>query len=896
MNGGGFGFSGFSSINGGFGRLSNDKEGFGFSNYNVNSSSIMEFPSSLPRVSFSDQNQPMKSSLPRVSASDQEQPRTSFLPRFSFSDQEQPTSSFLPRFYLSDQEQPGSSSSSSDDDDDNDDNDEQETPSPEKKRRRRRRRRKLEWHPVKSEAEFCPDAIAEYLNTPLSKRRKSVKLSLKVKKHLLYIGWEVRFGHTQTGARMCYISPDGKTYMSLTQVCSEIQDSPPAIEPPLMANPQECKELAVYVPPPPQADSQAIFDYISFCDRKISSDSREKTEAKVKSKEHLLSSGWEFFYAHKKNKRELRYKAPCGKVFYSLLTACKWFAEANGDYLPREDSESRGVTDQSETDNVEVLGTVSQMGKPGFLESRSSSITAQDVEDSDHSGMLVKDSHQSRMLVKESDQSRMLVKDSDESRMLVKDSDLPIKQRLSFSTKRNILSGLIDSNVVLPWAKVQYRKKDGCVLKDGMITQEGIQCNCCQQVYGLSNFEAHANSTYHRPSSYIFLEDGRSLLDCQMEMKSKSDVKVPKTKGCNKQRSPKLPTIHDDICSICLDYGELLLCDACPSSFHASCLGLKELPPGDWFCPSCCCGICHTNQFDRNKNQISDKTVLCCYQCDHLYHVGCLKSNCLLKLDCFPEREWFCNYRCEQIFLGLRRVLGQRVPLGYNDLSWTLLKATKQNDTKENHGRLRAALGVMHECFASLEESGTNRDLVEDIIFSQWSDLNRLNFQGFYTAILERNDEIVTVATIRVHGEKVAEIPLIATLFKHRKLGMCRALMNQLEKKLVELGVQRLVLPALPDAMNTWTGSFGFSVMSKAERQDFVDNTFLNFNGTIMCQKPLLLQSQSLRAEEDDVDGNNIPPASEAFLPEEEIELSGLFYLQQQEGFFSDFDEVKGDI
>nr|GMD61240.1 increased DNA methylation 1-like isoform X1 [Ipomoea batatas] len=806
----------------------------------------MEFPSSLPRVSFSDQNQPMKSSLPRVSASDQEQPRTSFLPRFSLSDQEQPGSS---------------SSSSSSDDDDNDDNDEQETPSPEKKKRRRRRRRKLEWHPVKSEAEFCPEAISEYLNTPLSKRRKSVKLSLRVKKHLLYIGWEVRFGHTQTGARMCYISPDGKTYMSLTQVCSEIQDSVPAIEPPLMANPQECKELAVYVPPPPQADSQAIFDYISFCDRKISSDSREKTEAKVKSKEHLLSSGWEFFYARKKNKRELRYKAPCGKVFYSLLTACKWFAEANGDYLPREDSESRGVTDQSETDNVEVLGTVSQMGKPGFLESRSSSITAQDVEDSDQSGMLVKDSHQSRMLVKESDQSRMLVKDSDESRMLVKDSDLPIKQRLSFSTKRNILSGLIDSNVVLPWAKVQYRKKDGCVLKDGMITREGIQCNCCQQVYGLSNFEAHANSTYHRPSSYIFLEDGRSLLDCQMEMKSKSDVKVPKTKGCNKQRSPKLPTIHDDICSICLDYGELLLCDGCPSSFHASCLGLKIM-------------------------------------------LGVSKATVSLNWTAFPKGNGSATTDVSRyfkspflyIFLGLHRVLGQRVPLGYNDLSWTLLKATKQNDTKENHGRLRAALGVMHECFASLEESGTNRDLVEDIIFSQWSDLNRLNFQGFYTAILERNDEIVTVATIRVHGEKVAEIPLIATLFKHRKLGMCRALMNQLEKKLVELGVQRLVLPALPDAMNTWTGSFGFSVMSKAERQDFVDNTFLNFNGTIMCQKPPLLQSQSLRAEEDDVDGNNIPPASEAFLPEEEIELSGLFYLQQQEGFFSDFDEVKGDI
>ncbi|XP_019161588.1 PREDICTED: increased DNA methylation 1-like [Ipomoea nil] len=190
----------------------------------------------------------------------------------------------------------------------------------------------------------------------------------------------------------------------------------------------------------------------------------------------------------------------------------------------------------------------------------------------------------------------------------------------------------------------------------------------------------------------------------------------------------------------------------------------------------------------------------------------------------------------------------------------------------------------MHQCFASLEETGSNRDLVEDIIFSQWSELNRLNFQGFYTAILERSGEVVTVATLRVHGEKVAEIPLIATLFKHRKLGMCRALMNQLEKKLAELGVQRLVLPALPDAMNTWTGSFGFSVMNKAERQGFLDNTFLNFNGTIMCQK--LLQSQK---------ENDEPTDSEAFLPVEEVELSGLFYLEKG-GFFSDFDEVKGDI
>lgn len=56
----------------------------------------------------------------------------------------------------------------------------------------------------------------------------------------------------------------------------------------------------------------------------------------------------------------------------------------------------------------------------------------------------------------------------------------------------------------------------------------------------------------------------------------------------------------------------------------------------------------------------------------------------------------------------------------------------------------------------------------------------------------------------------------------------------------MELGVQRLILPAVPSVLNTWTGSFGFSKMTDSERLEFVDYTFLDFQDTIMCQKLLM--------------------------------------------------------
>ncbi|GMH12708.1 hypothetical protein Nepgr_014549 [Nepenthes gracilis] len=202
-----------------------------------------------------------------------------------------------------------------------------------------------------------------------------------------------------------------------------------------------------------------------------------------------------------------------------------------------------------------------------------------------------------------------------------------------------------------------------------------------------------------------------------------------------------------------------------------------------------------------------------------------------------------------QICLGLQKLTSKPIPVGLNNLTWTLIKPMQyetddldESDMElmaENYIKLNVALEVMHECFEPVKEPRTKRDLVEDVIFNRGSELNRLNFRGFYTVLLERDEELITVAAIRFYGEQVAEVPLVGTRFQYRRHGMCRILMNELEKRLMELSVERLILPVVPSVLNTWITAFGFSQMTKFERLEFLAYTFLDFQGTVMCQKHL---------------------------------------------------------
>ncbi|XXG85886.1 hypothetical protein AAC387_Pa11g0892 [Persea americana] len=417
-------------------------------------------------------------------------------------------------------------------------------------------------------------------------------------------------------------------------------------------------------------------------------------------------------------------------------------------------------------------------------------------------------------------------------------------------TIRTVLSWLIDNDVVLPRQKVSYRhQKDHYVMAEGKITRQGIRCWCCKKVYSLSGFEAHAGSTNRRPAANIFLEDGRSLLQCQLQIVECSST----FKGLRPETDQRVKGDYsccesDGICSICHYGGDLVLCDYCPSAFHLKCIGLENLPEGKWSCASCQCGICGESEFNADIKQFTEQSILYCDQCEREFHVGCLTKRGLYELQSRTQGNWFCSKRCSKIFVSLQKLLGKSKPTAVKGLSWTILRSKKVNGLDryncdveiEHHSKLCVAASVLHECFVPLIEPRTKSDLVTDIVFNKGSELKRLNFRGFYTMILERGDELISVATIRIHGNEVAEIPLVGTCVQYRRQGMCRLLLNELEKMLSNLSVERLLLPAAPQLLETWINSFGFAKMTGSDRQQLFEFTFLEFQDTTMCQKLLM--------------------------------------------------------
>ncbi|KAF0895606.1 hypothetical protein E2562_013914 [Oryza meyeriana var. granulata] len=432
-------------------------------------------------------------------------------------------------------------------------------------------------------------------------------------------------------------------------------------------------------------------------------------------------------------------------------------------------------------------------------------------------------------------------------------------KRVSLARK-TVLCWLIATGFLTVKDVIQYRNlKSNEVIKDGQVTWEGILCNCCAKTFSISDFKAHGGCTLPNSSLGLFLQSGRSYSLCQVEAWSAEFISR-KSDACG--RKVEAVDENDDTCGFCGDGGELLCCDNCPSTYHQACLSSQELPEGSWYCHNCTCRSCGTPVSEKEVSTFS--AILKCLQCGDSYHDTCIDQG---MLPCGGKKSdiWFCGRYCKEIFIGLHNRIGIENFLD-NELSWSILRCNtdgrklhsvqKIAHMTECNTKLAVALTILEECFVRMVDPRTGVDMIPHVLYNKGSNFARLDYQGFYTVILEKGDEILCVASIRVHGTKAAELPFIATSVDCRRQGMCRRLMNTIEMMLRSFHVEMLVLSAIPELVNTWVSGFGFKPIEDDEKKQLCNVNLMLFPGTSLLTKRL--DGTMASKPEEDKDAYNV--------------------------------------
>ncbi|EFH44731.1 PHD finger family protein [Arabidopsis lyrata subsp. lyrata] len=439
------------------------------------------------------------------------------------------------------------------------------------------------------------------------------------------------------------------------------------------------------------------------------------------------------------------------------------------------------------------------------------------------------------------------------ARSSLEDADAKDGGYILFEGKRTMLGWMIDSTIVPLNGKVQCmdcKKTD--MLLEGIITKEGIRCNCCDEVFSVLDFEVHAGGKRNQPFKSLYLEGGNSLLQCLHDFMNKQSESQHKgyhfVDFCSGDP-------NDDTCGICGDGGDLICCDGCPSTFHQSCLDIKKFPSGAWYCCNCSCKFCEKVEaaiHDTSALHSLSSCRLCEEKCSNHYphtladHQACINQDGTVPGE--RSTDSFCGKYCQELFEELQLLIGVKHPLP-EGFSWSFLRRFElpsevaDCDISEKiayNAKMAVAFSVMDECFSPLVDHRSGVNLLQNIVYNFWSNFHRLNFSSFLTAVLERGDEIIAVASIRIHGNQLAEMPFIGTRYMYRRQGMCRRLMDGIESALGSLKVAKLVIPAVPELIDTWTSGFGFTPVNESEKKTIKNLNLLVFPGVDMLGKSLV--------------------------------------------------------
>ncbi|KAG0485194.1 hypothetical protein HPP92_009273 [Vanilla planifolia] len=405
---------------------------------------------------------------------------------------------------------------------------------------------------------------------------------------------------------------------------------------------------------------------------------------------------------------------------------------------------------------------------------------------------------------------------------------------------RTVLCWLIEMGV-LSLRKILCCQSPGnnAVVKEGRITKAGILCKCCRKVLSISDFKLHAGFKVQKPSTNLFLKSGKSYVMCQFEAWS-SEYKMRK----DNVQTLEVEDKNDDTCRLCGDGGRLICCDSCPSVYHQACLCLQELPEGCWYCPICTCAIC--GFVDSDLEGSSSNAIVECSQCELRYHEACIKE--WIKGHPAGYNTRFCGQKCLEVYVGLHSAIGATNYIN-DGFSWSILKCNHDDQIVnsaqntafmvECNTKLAIALSIMEKSFLPMLDPRTGNNIIPLVLYNWGSNFGRVNYQGFYTVVLEKDDELISVASIRVHGDTFAEMPLIATCHELRRKGMCRRLMHVIEELLKQLKVKMLLLPAIPEWVSTWISVFGFEPVDDADKQKLKAIRWITFSGTTLLKKNL---------------------------------------------------------
>ncbi|XP_015167326.1 uncharacterized protein [Solanum tuberosum] len=428
----------------------------------------------------------------------------------------------------------------------------------------------------------------------------------------------------------------------------------------------------------------------------------------------------------------------------------------------------------------------------------------------------------------------------------------------------------------------------------------GIVCSCCNSEVSPSQFEAHAGwASRKKPYGYIYASNGVSLHEFAMSLLRgrKSSVKD-----------------SDDLCIICADGGILVLCDGCPRAFHKECASLSAVPRGKWYCKYCenkfqrekfvehnanaiaagrisgidpidqiskrcmrtvknpeeaeviACALCRC--YDFSKSGFGPRTVILCDQCEKEYHVGCLKKRKIAELKELPKGKWFCCADCKRIYSALQNSLNSgeerlsesclgavRMKLkekrmdfvGDLDVRWRLISG--KITSRETRVLLAEAVSIFHDCFDPIVDSATGRDFIPSMVYGR--NIRGQDFGGMYCAILTVNSIVVSAGILRIFGQDMAELPLVATRIGSQGQGYFQLLLSCIEKLLAFLNVRRFILPSAVEAMSIWTEKFGFKEIPPDLLVSYKKTCWqlITFKGTCMLEK-MVPKCRIIRHEE----------------------------------------------